>query len=585
MKTYSKLVIFVLSIFLLNACDQNYIDGISAVDPGSDESAPQVKVNFPPEGYELQTNEAVASINIDFEVRDDIEIASISLKMDGAEIASYSDFKDYRVAMEQLTYDNVTTGTHVLSVVATDIDGKTTTLNVNFAKSPPYVPLYEGEVFYMPFNNEFREMNSLELATVVGNPGFTGGIQGGTAYAGATDAYLTFPTTGLQGNEFSASMWINLPETITGGAGILVMGPEDTANPDAQNNRKSGFRLFYDNSSGKAFFKVNAGNGSSDTWVDGGDLAKVDPAVTNGWFHIAFTISESSVILYINGEEIKNSAFTGIDWTGCDVLSIMSGAPRFTGWGHKSSIAKMDELRLFNKALTQDEIKTLMLKEESSFYMDFNGDFKESLSGTEATVVGSPSIAYSAGLKGDAYQGAANSYLTYPTAGLQGEEFSASFWMKLPATIDGAAGILVMGPEDTANPTAQNNRKSGFRFFNDNSGGKAFFKLNAGNGTADTWVDGGDPAKVDPSVTTGWFHLAFTISKSNAIFYLNGQEIKSSAFTGIDWTGCDILSIMSGAPRFTGWGHNSSLAMMDELYLFNKALSADEVILMMQDGL
>jgi len=78
MKTYFKIIFLALTVFIINACDQNYIDPISAVDPGADETAPQITVNFPPEGYELQTNEAVASITIDFEVRDDIEIANIS---------------------------------------------------------------------------------------------------------------------------------------------------------------------------------------------------------------------------------------------------------------------------------------------------------------------------------------------------------------------------------------------------------------------------------------------------------------------------------------------------------------------------
>ena len=81
-------------------------------------------------------------------------------------------------------------------------------------------------------------------------------------------------------------------------------------------------------------------------------------------------------------------------------------------------------------------------------------------------------------------------------------------WYKVNAVPDRAC-ILVAGPEDTANPTAQNNRKSGFRFFRENAGGKQRFKLNVGNGTADVWVDGGTAADVDPTANA-WVHLAFT---------------------------------------------------------------------------
>jgi hypothetical protein len=38
----------------------------------------------------------------------------------------------------------------------------------------------------------------------------------------------------------------------------------------------------------------------------------------------------------------------------------MSGVPRFSEWGHRSDLSYMDELRLFDKALTQEEIQALM---------------------------------------------------------------------------------------------------------------------------------------------------------------------------------------------------------------------------------
>jgi hypothetical protein len=38
----------------------------------------------------------------------------------------------------------------------------------------------------------------------------------------------------------------------------------------------------------------------------------------------------------------------------------MSGAPRFMEWGHLSDQSFMDELRLFNKALTQSQVQAVM---------------------------------------------------------------------------------------------------------------------------------------------------------------------------------------------------------------------------------
>ena len=147
--------------------------------------------------------------------------------------------------------------------------------------------------------------------------------------------------------------------------------------------------------------------------------------------------------------------------------------------------------------------------------------------------------------------------------------------MKINATPD-RAGILVMGPPDEAAPAAPNNRKSGFRFFREGSATAQIFKLNTGNGTADSWFDGGAAATIDPT-PEAWVHFAYTISPTECVVYINGEVVKQGTITGISWEGCDILSIMSGAPRFTGWNHFSDLSLMDELHIFNKALTQAEV--------
>jgi hypothetical protein len=147
--------------------------------------------------------------------------------------------------------------------------------------------------------------------------------------------------------------------------------------------------------------------------------------------------------------------------------------------------------------------------------------------------------------------------------------------MKINASPD-RGGILIMSPPDLINPSTPNNRTSGFRFFREGSATAQIFKLNAGDGTADSWFDGGAAATVDPTPGT-WNHFAFTISGTECVVYINGQVAKQGSFPGISWTGCDILSVMSGVPRFTEWNHLSDLSLMDELRIFNKALTQTEV--------
>lgn len=355
MKTYSKIVMVVLSLFVLNACEQSYIDEISKVDPGTDESGPVVTVTSP--AGDVNAPSDVSEVSIQFEVVDDIELKSVSVQLNGTSLGSYDQFKDYRRFIGAYA-EELSLGDHVLEIVATDMAGKSTTQTINFKKINTIRDLMNEAVFHMAFNGNYVDEVSSVAATVVGTPSLgTGGVDGG-CYVGAPDSYLTFDGTGLQFPEFSASFFLNVTATqATDRAGVLVMSPE---NPNFDNSRKFGFRFFRENGGGLQQFKLNAGNGTSDKWFDGGAAARVNPATTE-WVHFVFTISATGAKVYIDGVLVKEDTFSGVDWTGCDMLSIMSGAPRFANWNHLSDESKMDELLIYDRVLTQAEIDLLGL--------------------------------------------------------------------------------------------------------------------------------------------------------------------------------------------------------------------------------
>ncbi|SHJ38843.1 Concanavalin A-like lectin/glucanases superfamily protein [Arenibacter nanhaiticus] len=576
MKNSIRICASLIALFLFYGCDQG-IDSLTQVDPGTDATAPQVKINYPTDGVKIKVLEGVTSITIDFEVTDDIEIAKVDVTLDGGKIGTYSNFKDYRrLLVKDLVYDTLTDGSHELSVTATDMEGKTTVVSVNFEKEPAYTPLFAGETFYMPFDGDYFDLVGLKQAAKVGTPGFAGeGLIGTNAYKGAADAYLTYPTDGLLGTEFTAAFWYKV-DASPDRAGILVIG-------DDADDRNQGIRLFREGSSTNQTIKANVGTGTGESWNDGGVLE----VTTGEWVHIALSISATQSTIFFNGVAVRTAALSApVDWTGCDALTIGSGGATFSYWDHKSDSSLMDDLRLFNTALTEADIQNMINVtnpytgefDGEMFYLSFDGDTKNKFTNAEATVIGAPGFA-GEGVRGtDAYAGAADSYLTFPTSGLTTTEFSATFWYNLNAAPD-RAGILVMGPADLERPeypTVQNLRTSGFRFFREGNATNQTFKLNVGNGTADTWVDGGPAASLDPT-TSGWVHMAFTIGNGKAIVYFDGEIVKESDVSGVDWTGCDLLSIGSGAPRFTEWGHSSDASFMDELRLYRKALSQEEI--------
>lgn len=568
MKNYIKSSFLLLLVLGFFSCEYEGIDPITKVDPGADAGGPEVKIISPNEGSSIQVPEAVASLTISFEVEDDIEVESVEVLVNGDQIAFFDEFLDYRIVKEQVVFDQVTNGEHTVTVRATDIAGNTTSQTVNFNKEPPYTPKYAGEFFYMPFDGDFTELINIYSADVTGSPGFAADAVLGTgAYAGNNDSYITVPLDqeNLE-NEFSAAFWYK----VTGDpdrAGILVAGADE--------NREQGFRLFREGSATSQTIKLNVGTGSGESWNDG---AALDVEVGE-WVHIAFTISPEGTTIYFNGNPMNTGDMANpIDWTGVEEITIGAGGETFSYWNHLSDTSFIDELRLFNTALSADDIQNLINASSVTLHMPFEGNYKDLVSNRDVTVVGSPGFAGESVVGSDAYAGAEGSYLTLPSEGLLSENFSATFWYNLNASPD-RAGIIVIGPEDADNagfPEIQNDRTSGLRFFRENGASDTQrFKLNVGDGSADTWVDGGEAA--DVANDAGWVHLAFTISSTTATVYINGEAVKESTFSGIDWTGADLVSIMSGAPRFTEWGHLSDQSYMDDLRFYNKVLTQQEI--------
>ena len=388
MKHIVKSIMILLGLLVVS-CNEG-IDPITAIDAGVDETAPQVNITYPTEGVELMPFEEETSIDIAFEVTDDIEVVSITVSMDGSQIAAFSSFKDYRIVLEEVTYDGLGNGEHTVAVSATDAEGKTTTQEVSFAKQAPYSAQFDGEVLYMPFNADFMDFISFQEAGEVGNPGFAGdAFLGADAFQGAADSYLTFPMDNLKSTEFGAAFWYKVNPT-PDRAGILVVG-------DDAEDRNQGFRLFREGNADEQRIKLNVGTGAAESWNDGGVID-----VTAGeWVHVAVSISQTQSTIYFNGVEMLTADLPApIDWTGCEELHIGAGGPTFDYWDHGYDASQMDELRIFDRALTQSDIQIMMNAanpyipqyDGESFYMPFEGDYIDLIGSKAATTVGSPSF-------------------------------------------------------------------------------------------------------------------------------------------------------------------------------------------------
>ena len=348
MKVLKYILVTSVALGLAYACNEG-IDSISKVDPGEDEAAPSISLTYPNEDILIPfTDEQADVVDIQFEVTDDIELGSVSLSLDGDQLSTYDTFIDYRRYVGSYEYDGLPVGEHTILISSTDLAGKNSEQSFTFEVSNKYVAKYDGEVFFMPFEGDlYMELITETEAAIVGEPTFAAG-KSGDAYAGASGSYLSFPIDDLiDGDGFSATMWYQL-DASPDRAGIISISPEGE-------DRTKGIRFFREGSATEQRFKLNVGNGEVEQWNDGGTAAP-----SGEWVHLAFTVSETATVIYINGEVTTSTANAGIDWSGLTTMSIGSGLPNFAYWGHESDNSLIDDLRIYDKALTQDEVKTII---------------------------------------------------------------------------------------------------------------------------------------------------------------------------------------------------------------------------------
>lgn len=183
---------------------------------------------------------------------------------------------------------------------------------------------------------------NLLFATLTGNPIIVAGKIGNALSFDGVDDYVRMPTSFIQKlSDFSISMWIN-PTANTTWARIFDFG-QDTNNY---------MMLTVSNGTGLTFeIKTNQ-------TVQKLTTNRLLPL--NSWSHVAVTLSDNTLTLYLNGSVIgKNTSMTLRPYNlGAIVSSNFLGKSLFSSDPYFSG--KMDEVRIFNQALSSAEINAMV---------------------------------------------------------------------------------------------------------------------------------------------------------------------------------------------------------------------------------
>lgn len=215
----------------------------------------------------------------------------------------------------------------------------------------------------------------------------------------------------------------------------------------------------------------------------------------------------------------------------------------------------------------------------------FNGDLKDSISGTAGTAVGTT---FTTGLEGMALGGGTSAYVlsAVPTAIQNLHSFSISTWVNMPASASGDVYDIV----GIAN---SQNFWSNLDIFFDGGGTTTTDRLKIhvfNNGTSGTGVDAwlGDFTVNNPY---GWVNVTLTYddTSSNFVVYYNGSSISNTVVAGfapLNWSGVQQMVFgtfpFMTTPSLTSGATSQSWATyfpgaIDEVRVYNRVLTSIEV--------
>lgn len=255
-------------------------------------------------------------------------------------------------------------------------------------KTPEVKTCAENLVAHFPLDSETNAVKAegITFASKGGAAAFAEG-QIGNGYTNTagdnSEAYLKFNLA--QNNPISAltdvtiTMWVKNIEEFQKGGLISVNGkifptqdwPSFVMMFDNKNvEEETGAKTQQVN--GRIMFKKEDGN-ETNMWLDSWDPAFAKYAT---WFHFAYTyVAETGAwALYVDGVKVKEAEFGDkMPFGGCipaDADALYLGG--WSSWIEKYAGAQdwmsffsgsIDEIRIFNKALTEDEIKALRKEE------------------------------------------------------------------------------------------------------------------------------------------------------------------------------------------------------------------------------
>jgi len=403
---------------------------------------------------------------------------------------------------------------------AYNADTTITTLNNNL------IATYKGE-------NNVNDSLGTYNGVAQGGLTYVTGKSGNAFQFNGTNAYVQLPNNSFNFTDnFSVSMWVNF-QSMAWQNGQLI----DNACFGAIGT--TGWRLYYLYGS-LGFYNYRD---NQLVYIETNQLNQA-----NVWYHITATLGSSGMKLYLNGLLVASSATSqkpNYLYTVNTTLGSNKGYNQFT-------TCTMDEVNIWNKELTSNEVSALYNSGSGVFYPSLSSvtivSANDSLGVNNGTAQGG--LTYGVGKVGNAFQfNGTNSYVSFPTNSwnsLVGTDLTISLWVKFASTANQTLISNMSAPSV--------NVWNGWEI-----------RLSSGQPIFYSWNNGGNTAgAVGSSVTTNtWYHIVATKTGNSYKIYMNGSLIS---------TGSGPTNAVVNGTFYPNIGHLQYASNFHALYVTNGTL-------------
>ena len=415
-----------------------------------------------------------------------------------------------------------------------------------------------------------------------------GGKFGAGAYFDGSNGYVTLPTNTddlYEGQtKFSWSVWVN-PSSFSSQNPIFTKYSSNIA--------LGGVQFKIDGTTGKiGLFIAN----SSDSRISGAS----DTAISTGtWSHIVAIFDGTKSVsngtngrirIFINGVE-SSFTYDNTAYTGTTIPAISSSVPirlgivTFGGGANTYHNGKIDQLRLFQKELSSSQVSTLYaetlatstsldpLSEDTTDTLQVLGDssciatyrFENDETDLSGNYDGTgTAIQYAAGRYGQsAYFNGTDSYVSTGINLSNLSAYSYSVWFKQTSSTSNPR--IFGGVNGTKTNTGMFRVRTDTNEFN-------YYSI---NNTTYNWSQG--------LTDNAWSYLTLTDDGTNVKLYVNGSEVTSPSTVSYTTDSNTNLQIGRGMLN-SGTIGNYMEGYIDQVRIFNKALSASEVTTLYQEN-